>query len=98
MGGFYHTHTRSDLRKVSLLAPFEEAVEIGRRSGCPVHLTHYRQGAQGAGSHLDYISLVEDARDEGMDVTFRLLQLPLLGHTPGDQLPPSGARTAGQSG
>ena len=79
MGGFYHTHTRSDLREVSLLAPFEEAVEIGRRSGCPVHLTHYRQGAQGAGSHLDYIGLVEDARDEGMDVTFDCYSYPYSG-------------------
>ena len=79
LGGFYHTHTRSDLREVSLLAPFEEAVEIGRRSGCPVHLTHYRQGAQGSGSHLDYIGLVEDARDEGMDVTFDCYSYPYSG-------------------
>ena len=70
MGGFYHTHTRASLRQQGLLAPWEEALEIGRRSGIPVHLTHYRQGAQGEGSHLDYLGLVEDARDEGMDVTF----------------------------
>ena len=35
-----------------------------------MHLTHYRQSAAGVGSHLDYIGLVEDARDQGMDVTF----------------------------
>ena len=35
-----------------------------------MHLTHYRQNFPGDGSHLDYIALVEDARDEGMDVTF----------------------------
>lgn len=79
LGGFYHTHTRSDLRAISNLAPFEEAVEIGRRSGCPVHLTHYRQSAQGKGSHLDYISLVEDARDEGLDVTFDCYSYPYSG-------------------
>ena len=45
-------------------------MEIGRNSGIPVHLTHYRQRAEGVGSHLDYIGLVENARDEGMDVTF----------------------------
>ena len=70
MGGIYHTHTRASLRQKGLLAPWEEALEIGRGSGVPVHLTHYRQDAQGAGSHLDYIGLVEDARDEGLDVTF----------------------------
>ena len=70
LGGFYHTHTRSSLSAQKLMAPWEEALEIGRRSGCPVHLTHYRQRAQGVGSHLDYLGLVENARDEGMDVTF----------------------------
>ena len=69
-GGFYHTHTRAKLRRVSHLAPFEEAVDIGRGSGVPVHLTHYRQPAQGTGTHFDYLKLVEDSRDEGIDVTF----------------------------
>lgn len=69
-GGFYHTHTRASLRKKRLLAPWEEALEIGRGSGLPVHFTHYRQRAQGDGSHLDYLGLVEKSRDEGLDVTF----------------------------
>ena len=69
-GGFYHTHTRAQLRRISHLAPFEEAVDIGRGSGVPVHLTHYRQPAQGTGTHFDYLGLVENSRDEGIDVTF----------------------------
>jgi N-acyl-D-amino-acid deacylase len=69
-GGFYHTHTRASLRQKRLLAPWEEALEIGRGSGLPVHFTHYRQRAQGDGSHLDYLGLVEKSRDEGLDVTF----------------------------
>ena len=79
MGGFYHTHTRASLRSKGLLAPWEEALEIGRRSGVPVHLTHYRQSAQGEGSHLDYLSLVEDARDDGLDVTFDCYTYPYSG-------------------
>jgi len=79
LGGFYHTHTRSSLRSQGLLAPWEEALDIGRRSGIPVHLTHYRQSAQGVGSHLDYIGLVEDARAEGMDVTFDCYTYPYSG-------------------
>ncbi|PKB66230.1 MAG: hypothetical protein BZY82_06435 [SAR202 cluster bacterium Io17-Chloro-G3] len=70
LGGFYHTHTRASLRSKGLLAPWEEALDIGRHSGIPIHLTHYRQSAQGSGSHLDYLNLVEGARDEGLDVTF----------------------------
>lgn len=81
LGGIYHTHTRASLRSQGLLAPWEEAVEIGRRSGCPIHLTHYRQSAQGSGSHLDYIGLVENARDEGLDVTFDCYTYPYSGTT-----------------
>jgi N-acyl-D-amino-acid deacylase len=44
-------------------------------------LTHYRQGAQGLGSHLDYLGLVESARDEGMDVTFDCYTYPYSGTT-----------------
>ncbi len=81
LGGFYHTHTRASLKSQGVVAPWEEAVEIGRRSGIPVHLTHYRQGAQGDGSHLDYIGLVEDARAEGLDVTFDCYTYPYSGTT-----------------
>ncbi len=81
MGGFYHTHTRASLRSRGLLAPWEEALEIGRRSGIPIHLTHYRQSAQGVGSHLDYLGLVESGRDEGMDVTFDCYTYPYSGTT-----------------
>ncbi len=81
LGGIYHTHTRASLRSQGLLAPWEEAVEIGRRSGIPVHLTHYRQSAQGVGSHLDYLGLVENARDEGLDVTFDCYTYPYSGTT-----------------
>ena len=81
MGGFYHTHTRASLTASGLLAPWEEALEIGRRSGSPVHLTHYRQSAQGEGSHLDYLGLVEDAQAEGLDVTFDCYTYPYSGTT-----------------
>ncbi len=80
-GGFYHTHTRASLRAQGLLAPWEEALEIGRKSGSPVHLTHYRQSAAGVGSHLDYLGLVEDGRAEGLDVTFDCYTYPYSGTT-----------------
>ena len=81
MGGHYHTHTRASLRSQGLMAPWEEALQIGRLGDCPVHLTHYRQGAAGVGSHLDYLGLVERGRDEGMDVTFDCYTYPYSGTT-----------------
>ena len=79
LGGFYHTHTRSSLRSEGLMAPWEEALDIGRRSGIPLHLTHYRQSAEGVGSHLDYLGLVDDARQAGLDVTFDCYPYPYSG-------------------
>jgi len=87
LGGFYHTHTRSDLKAQGRLAPWEEALRIGRRSGGPVHLTHYRQGYQGDGSHLDYLGLVEDARAGGLDVTFDCYSYPYSGTSPAIHFP-----------
>lgn len=81
LGGFYHTHTRAALLKNHHLAPWHEALDIGRRSGIPVHLTHYRQSRQGLGSHHDYIGLVEDGRAEGLDVTFDCYTYPYSGTT-----------------
>ncbi len=86
-GGFYHTHVRSELAAHGMMAPWEEALDIGRRSDSPVHLTHYRQSAQGEGSHLDYLGLVENARNEGMDVTFDCYTYPHSGTTLGIGFP-----------
>lgn len=87
MGGFYHTHTRASLKKKGTYEPWNEAVEIGRKSGIPIHLTHFRQPKQGEGSHLDYLGLVEDARAEGVDVTFDCYTYPYSGTSVTIQLP-----------
>jgi N-acyl-D-amino-acid deacylase len=97
MGGFYHTHTRASLKAKGTLAPWEEAIEIGERSGVPIHLTHYRQSYQGDGSHLDYLGLVEDNRARGMDVTFDCYTYPFSGTALTIQLP-MWAREGGPEG
>ena len=97
LGGFYHTHTRASLRARGRLAPWEEAIEIGERSGAPVHLTHYRQSRQGDGSHLDYLGLVERNRARGMDVTFDCYTYPYSGTSLTIQLP-MWARQGGPEG
>jgi len=72
LGGFYHTHVRYPLGD-GFLDPFREAIEIGRRSGGgPVHITHFYHRATFPGTPEDMLRLVDDARAEGLDVTFDL--------------------------
>ena len=68
-GGFYHTHVRYGLGD-QFLDPFREAIEIGRRGGGPVHLTHFYHRQTHPGGPEQLLGLVDDARDAGMDVTF----------------------------
>ena len=67
LGGFYITHARYSLGD-RLLDPFREAVEVGRRSGVPVHISHYHSPVDGMGQRM--IDLVDESRDSGVDVTF----------------------------
>ena len=64
LGGIYHTHVRYSLGD-RFLDPFKEALEIGRQSGIPIHITHFYQRTTSAGGAERMLGLVEDARDEG---------------------------------
>ena len=86
-GGFYHTHVRYPLGD-RYLDPFREAIEIGRRAGAPSHITHFYHRETHPGPAEPMLALVDDARAEGLDVTFDtypsewastrlLIQLPL---------------------
>ena len=66
-GGFYCTHARYTLGD-RLLDPFREALEVGRRSGAPVHISHYHSPVAGLGALMT--GLVDDAHSRGQDVTF----------------------------
>lgn len=68
-GGIYHTHVRYSLGD-RFLDPFREALDIGRGSGVPVHITHFYQRTTYPGGAGRLLGLVEDAREEGLDVTF----------------------------
>ena len=68
-GGFYHTHVRYALGD-RFLDPFREAIEIGRRGDGPVHLTHFYHRQTHPGGPEKLLALVDDARADGMDVTF----------------------------
>ena len=69
LGGIYHTHVRYRLGDM-FIDPFREAIEIGRRSGVPVHVTHFYQKAPAPGGAPQLLGLVEDAAAAGQDVTF----------------------------
>ncbi len=68
-GGFYHTHVRYPLGD-RFLDPFKEAIEIGRRAGAPSHITHFYHRQTHPGGPDQLLGLVDDARAEGLDVTF----------------------------
>ena len=68
-GGFYHTHVRYDLGD-RYLDPFREAIEIGRRGEGPAHITHFYHRQTFPGGPEPMLALVDDARAEGLDVTF----------------------------
>jgi N-acyl-D-amino-acid deacylase len=69
LGGIYHTHVRYSLGD-RFLDPFREALDIGRGSDIPVHITHFYHRTTSPGSAGRMLGLVEDARDAGLDVTF----------------------------
>ena len=86
-GGFYHSHVRYPLGD-RYLDPFREAIDIGRRAGAPAHITHFYHRETYPGGPEPMLALVDDARREGLDVTFDtypsewaatrlLVQLPL---------------------
>ena len=68
-GGFYHTHVRYPLGD-RFLDPYREAIEIGRRGEGPVHITHFYHKQIFPDGPGPMLALVDDARAEGLDVTF----------------------------
>jgi len=68
-GGFYHTHVRYPLGD-RYLDPIREAIEIGRRAGAPSHITHFYHRQTHPGGPEPLLALVDDARAEGLDITF----------------------------
>ncbi|MGD8457628.1 MAG: D-aminoacylase [Anaerolineales bacterium] len=69
VGGVLHIHLRSYAEKV--LEAVEEAIEIGRQSGAAIQLSHMRMAVPSTwGLSGKVLTLVEDARVEGIDVTY----------------------------
>ncbi|MCA1570536.1 MAG: amidohydrolase family protein [Chloroflexi bacterium] len=67
--GLYHTHVRYALGD-RYLDPFREAIEIGRRGDGATHITHFYHRQTFPDGPGPMLALVDDARAEGLDVTF----------------------------
>src|SRR5262249_8325448 len=76
LGGIYHTHVRYSLGD-RFLDPFREALDIGRESAIPIHITDFYHRTASGGGARRMLELVEGARDEGLDVTFDSYPYPL---------------------
>jgi len=67
-GGVYASHIRGEGERV--FDAICEAMEIGRRAGAPVHVSHLKlEGARVRGRVDDLLGTIERARAEGVDVT-----------------------------
>src|SRR2546430_8782739 len=67
-GGLYASHIRNESTK--LLDAVEENLEIGRRSGARMELSHHKaSGQKNWGKVKESTELIEQARARGVDVT-----------------------------
>jgi N-acyl-D-aspartate/D-glutamate deacylase len=66
--GFYASHIRNE--NTAVLAAIEEILEIARRAGIRVHISHIKVSGRTAwGKAPDVIALIRRARKDGIDVT-----------------------------
>jgi N-acyl-D-aspartate/D-glutamate deacylase len=70
-GGYYDSHMRDeDSYSIGLLGSIAETIRIGREAKIPVHISHIKAlGPQVWGKSVEAIRMIEDARNEGIDVT-----------------------------
>jgi N-acyl-D-aspartate/D-glutamate deacylase len=70
-GGLYDTHQRDESSYgIGLLNSTREAIDIGRRAGMPVHLSHLKAlGVDVHGKSRELVSIIDAARASGLKVT-----------------------------
>ncbi len=70
-GGIYDTHQRDESSySIGLLGSVEEAIDIGKQAGMPVHFAHLKAlGVDVHGQAGAVIAAIDAARKAGMDVT-----------------------------
>lgn len=67
-GGHYASHIRNE--GGNLLDAIQEAITVGKESGCPVHISHIKASGKAAhGLSARAVALIETARQAGQKVT-----------------------------
>lgn len=67
--GVYFSHIRGEGE--TLFDAIREAIEIGRRASVPVQIAHFKaSGKEHWGKTVESLRMVEEARKQGVDVTF----------------------------
>ncbi|MCH7402863.1 amidohydrolase family protein [Belliella kenyensis] len=70
-GGVYDTHIRDESSySIGLIESIKETLEIGRRTGIPLHFSHIKAlGADVWGLSDEVIQMIEDAKSDGLEIT-----------------------------
>ncbi len=67
-GGIYSSHIRNE--GVNVIEAVSEAIEIGRRARVSVQISHHKSSGKGAyGKTKVTLKMIEEARNEGIDVS-----------------------------
>lgn len=82
--GVYITHVRNhNDDRAPAGSGISEALEIGRRSGVKVHVSHYRTQPETAGQVEQLMEEVDAAKADGVDVTLECYPYPANATVPG---------------
>lgn len=94
--GFYATHLRSESALV--LESLNEALEVANTAQIPVHISHHKTSGPSAwGKSVQSLSLIDQARSQGFDITLDLYPYTASNTNLGVLLPPwslEGGRSA----
>jgi N-acyl-D-amino-acid deacylase len=87
-GGFYTSHIRDEGDRGDPVGAIEEIIRIGREAGIPVNISHFKILAKRfwhEGPRL--VDMIEEAREEGIDVTADQYPYRASGTGPGAWIP-----------
>jgi N-acyl-D-amino-acid deacylase len=87
-GGVYVVHVRNhNDDRAPYGSGITEALEIGRRSGVKVHVSHYRTQPSTAGEVEELMTEIDAAKQDGVDVSLECYPYPAGSTVPGYFLP-----------
>jgi len=68
-GGIYCSHIRGE--GATLIEAIKEAIIIGKEANIPIHISHHKaSGKEQWGKTKETLALIENARENGIDITF----------------------------